>query len=139
VHALSEAALGLANIAAQNGDAAPPNGFAKEQPPAVEEAPSPVGRPGASSGSDKLPIRPQAVSLRSSSGAPSSGGKQLHSGRGLRGSKQALAAALDWEHGSLSNKNCEGSATSDEDHPRCSRLSYCVRTVLGVLVVACAA
>ena len=36
----------------------------------------------------------------------------------LRGSE--LAAALDWEHGSLSNKNCEGSATSDEDHPRCA-------------------
>jgi hypothetical protein len=30
----------------------------------------------------------------------------------------AAAAAADWRRNSLSTKNCEGSATSDEDHPR---------------------
>lgn len=32
--------------------------------------------------------------------------------------QQALAAALSWQHTSLNTKNAEGSATSDEDHPR---------------------
>ena len=44
----------------------------------------------------------------------SSGGKQPSPYE-----KQALAAAMSWQHASLSNKNAEGSATSDEDHPRC--------------------
>ena len=48
-------------------------------------------------------------------GSTSSGGKQP-SAYG----QQALAAALSWQHTSLSNKNAEGSATSDEDHPRCA-------------------
>lgn len=45
--------------------------------------------------------------------------------------QQALAAALSWQHTSLSNKNAEGSATSDEDHPRCQLLApligFCAR------------
>ena len=56
-------------------------------------------------------VRPQPI--RSSGSEPSSGA-------GGSRSKRALAAALDWQHGSLCNKNCEGSATSDEDHPRCA-------------------
>lgn len=48
-------------------------------------------------------------------GSSSSGGK-LHASPY---NKQALVAALGWQHASLSHKNAEGSATSDEDHPRC--------------------
>ena len=47
-------------------------------------------------------------------GSTSSGGK-LQQGSY---NKQALAAALSWQHTSLTDKNAEGSATSDEDHPR---------------------
>ena len=43
----------------------------------------------------------------------SSGGKQTSPYE-----QQALAAALSWQHTSLNTKNAEGSATSDEDHPR---------------------
>ena len=50
-------------------------------------------------------------------GSTSSGGK-LQQGSY---NKQALAAALSWQHTSLTDKNAEGSATSDEDHPR-----YCL-------------
>lgn len=46
--------------------------------------------------------------------------------------KQALVAALSWQHASLSDKNVEGSATSDEDHPRCaySFISWPAQTML---------
>ncbi len=46
--------------------------------------------------------RAQAKSIRA--GEPGSGGTGT--------------AASDWRRNSLSAKNCEGSATSDEDHPR---------------------
>ena len=47
-------------------------------------------------------------------GSTSSGGKLQQGSL----NKQALAAALSWQHTSLTDKNAEGSATSDEDHPR---------------------
>jgi hypothetical protein len=46
-----------------------------------------------------------------------------------------MAAALDWPNGSLSNKICEGSATSDEDHPRCSGLSKALLECFSTLVL----
>ena len=58
------------------------------------------------------PIRPHAVRVTKD---------------GEAGSKQALAAAaaLDWQP-PMSEKNCEGSATSDEDHPRRAlKLVFC--------------
>ncbi|BDA48521.1 hypothetical protein COCOBI_12-2010 [Coccomyxa sp. Obi] len=51
------------------------------------------------------PIRPQALSFRAGEPAPS-------------GKAAAAAAVMDWHVNSLSAKNCEGSATSDEEHPR---------------------
>lgn len=64
----------------------------------------------------------QAVQARRT-GRTSSGGK-LQQGSY---NKQALAAALSWQHTSLTDKNAEGSATSDEDHPRYHRsLEACV-------------
>ena len=50
-------------------------------------------------------IATQAMSFRA--GEPTSSGKAA-----------AAAAVMDWHVNSLNAKNCEGSATSDEEHPR---------------------
>lgn len=56
----------------------------------------------------------QAVAIRGAGPGGSAAG-----GSAAKTCSAAMAAvALDWRHDSLSNKNCEGSATSDEDHPR---------------------
>ena len=82
MRALSEAAPGLGPVSTtlQTCDAAPAHGPGKEQGAAAAAADTPAqtgNKAAAAEGGNehKLPIRLQAISLRSSSGEPSSHGK----------------------------------------------------------------
>ena len=77
---LSDAALGLVPVSAlqQSGDGGAPSAAAWEQGAgaAAPDVPGQAGNKAVEAGSDhKLPIRLHAISLRSSSGEPSSHGK----------------------------------------------------------------
>lgn len=102
---LSEAALGLSSGKKHHAFLTPDSLL-----PSPCEGDAAAPEPSSLSGGKNGVHRPQARRQ----GSTSSGVKHQASPY----DKQALVAALSWQHASLSDKNVEGSATSDEDHPR---------------------